>query len=256
MTYLCLPPSETKAVGGIYPSLADTAFSDLVFPELNPVRMELCADLAACPDLQQVLGLSDKFAAAAALTKQLLDAPRLPAALRYTGVLYSAFAAETLPSLDRVLIGSAVFGVVRASDEIPFYRASASSQIPQRGGAPLTMKKRWGKLLTNTLTDFVADDLFLDLRSGAYAQLGPVKTGWQVRVETLVGNTRKVVSHHNKHFKGQLAHALVAAGVLPQISTVAELIEIAQQLGFDLKEDEQKTGWLVLTVTPQASSQL
>ena len=55
-----------------------------------------------------------------------------PAILRYTGVLYDALSAGTLPNeaLQRLAIGSALFGVVRAGDLIPHYRLSGDTKLP------------------------------------------------------------------------------------------------------------------------------
>ena len=69
----------------------------------------------------------------------------MPALHRYTGVLYDALdfasmrgvAAERAAA--RLAVGSALFGLIRATDPIPGYRLSAGSMLPGRG----TMAAFW-----------------------------------------------------------------------------------------------------------------
>ena len=203
---IVLPPSETKSFGGDHPPLD---WDSLSFPELNSVRKQIAADLVALDDPFAVLGISDKLAAEAEANQELLTSPTTSAILRYTGVLYDALSANTLPdeALRRLAIGSALFGVVRAGDLIPHYRLSGGTKLPTRSSATPTLKSRWGGLITEVLSS--ADDLVVDLRSGTYQQLGRLKTAITVRVESVQPDgSRKVVSHFNKHFKGELARVL------------------------------------------------
>ena len=128
---IVLPPSETKSFGGDHPPLD---WDSLSFPELNSVRKQIAADLVALDDPFTVLGISNKLAAEVEANQQLLTSPTTPAILRYTGVLYDALSADTLPNeaLQRLAIGSALFGVVRAGDLIPHYRLSGGTKLPTR----------------------------------------------------------------------------------------------------------------------------
>ena len=204
---IVLPPSETKSFGGDHPPLD---WDSLSVPELTAVRKQIAADLVALDDPFTVLGISDKLAAEVEANQQLLTSPTTPAILRYTGVLYDALSAGTLPNeaLQRLAIGSALFGVVRAGDLIPHYRLSGGTKLPTRSSSTTpTLKSRWGGLITEVLSS--ADDLVVDLRSGTYQQLGRLKTAITVRVESVQPDgTRKVVSHFNKHYKGELARVL------------------------------------------------
>ena len=221
---IVLPPSETKSFGGDHPPLD---WDSLSFPELNSVRKQIAADLVALDDPCAVLGISDKRAAEAEANQELLTSPTTSAILRYTGVLYDALSANTLPdeALRRLAIGSALFGVVRAGDLIPHYRLSGGTKLPTRSSATPTLKSRWGGLITEVLSS--ADDLVVDLRSGTYQQLGRLKTAITVRVESVQPDgSRKVVSHFNKHFKGELARVLALSEQDP--TNIDEVAAIAR----------------------------
>ena len=222
---IVLPPSETKSFGGDHPPLD---WDSLSFPELNSVRKQIAADLVALDDPFTVLGISNKLAAEVEANQQLLTSPTTPAILRYTGVLYDALSADTLPNeaLQRLAIGSALFGVVRAGDLIPHYRLSGGTKLPTRSSSTTpTLKSRWGGLITEVLSS--ADDLVVDLRSGTYQQLGRLKTAITVRVESVQPDgTRKVVSHFNKHYKGELARVLALSKQDP--TSIDEVAAIAR----------------------------
>ena len=229
---IVLPPSETKSFGGDHPPLD---WDSLSFPELNSVRKQIAADLVALDDPFAVLGISDKLAAEAEANQELLTSPTTSAILRYTGVLYDALSADTLPNeaLQRLAIGSALFGVVRAGDLIPHYRLSGGTKLPTRSSSTTpTLKSRWGGLITEVLSS--ADDLVVDLRSGTYQQLGRLKTAITVRVESVQPDgTRKVVSHFNKHYKGELARVLALSEQDP--TSIDEVAAIARAAGMTVE---------------------
>ena len=229
---IVLPPSETKSFGGDHPPLD---WDSLSFPELNSVRKQIAADLVALDDPFTVLGISDKLAAEVEANQQLLTSPTTPAILRYTGVLYDALSAGTLPNeaLQRLAIGSALFGVVRAGDLIPHYRLSGGTKLPTRSSSTTpTLKSRWGGLITEVLSS--ADDLVVDLRSGTYQQLGRLKTAITVRVESVQPDgSRKVVSHFNKHYKGELARVLALSE--QDLTSIDEVAAIARAAGMTVE---------------------
>ena len=239
---IVLPPSETKSFGGDHPPLD---WDSLSFPELNSVRKQIAADLVALDDPFTVLGISDKLAAEVEANQQLLTSPTTPAILRYTGVLYDALSADTLPdeALQRLAIGSALFGLVRAGDLIPHYRLSGGTKLPTRSGTTPTLKSRWGGLITEVLSS--ADDLVVDLRSGTYQQLGKLKTAITVRVESVQPDgSRKVVSHFNKHYKGELARVLALSEQDP--TSIDEVAAIARAAGMTVEITSPKALTLVV----------
>lgn len=145
---ILLPPSETKASGGDGGPLD---FAGLSWPSLNPVREAIAADLVALSAdrgaAMAALKLGPKLAAEVDANLALATAPTMPALDRYTGVLYDALGAPSLPASarGRLAVGSALFGVVGGLDMIPRYRLSGGRRcraamrrqaIPRRRCAP------------------------------------------------------------------------------------------------------------------------
>lgn len=253
---ILLPPSETKAPGG---TGAPLDLGTLSFPTLTEVREDILADLVALDTDRalDVLGISESLRGEAEADRRLRVAPTMPALLRYTGVLYDALDAPTLADADpdawsRLAVGSALFGAVRADDRVPHYRLSGGTKLPRRNASPgdtvPTMKKRWGRTLTDALSatpDGSGDGVIVDLRSGSYQALGKLPardvedtTGAvTVRVESVrPDGTRKVVSHFNKHYKGVLARVLATAGAdATAARTAADVAHIARDAGFTVE---------------------
>lgn len=243
---ILLPPSETKTAGG---TGAPLDLESLSFPDLNPARESIIADLSgiAPDDALAILGISEKLRPEAVANTELLTAPTMPAVFRYSGVLFDALSAPTLEksALGRLAIGSALFGIIRAQDHIPHYRLSGGTKVPDRHGSTPTMKARWGTSITGVLT--AVDDLIVDLRSGSYQQLGRVPGAVTVRVESVMADgSRKVVSHFNKHYKGELARVLASSP--RDAGSSAEVAEIARAAGMTVEEDTPSRETLTLVV--------
>lgn len=249
---IVLPPSETKSVGGDGAALD---LEKLSFPSLNNTRQEIAHDLAAMNDEQamDVLGLSEKLREEATHNRQLFDSPTTPALLRYTGVLYDALDPQTLPraAWDHLAIGSALFGVLMATDPIPHYRLSGSVKLPP---ANRTLKSRWGTQITDALASYQENHAgpIIDLRSGTYQQLGKLKGAITVRVESeRPDGSRKVVSHFNKHYKGLVARELAlqaASGTTPHsLPDIAAILDGAG-MRVELPESSARKAELTLVV--------
>lgn len=221
--FILLPPSETKAPGGASPALD---LEGLSFSSLNPIRGELIDELRSLSvdEALEVLNISEKLRPEAEANQKLLSAPTMPAIFRYTGVLYDALDAATLKDTSQLGVGSALFGLLRADDLIPHYRLSANTKLGGR-----TLKSRWGQAITEALEDL--DELVVDLRSTGYRNLGKLKDAVTVRVIT--ADTRKVVSHFNKHYKGELARVLATASA----TDAAGIAEIAEAAGMTVEYD-------------------
>lgn len=228
-----LPPSETKAIGGTGPSLE---LDTLGFPGLNPIRRALIEAVTRLADhipaSLRALKLSPRQTDEVAHNAVLAATPSMPALSRYTGVLYDALGASTLTAppraRQRIAVASALFGLVRADDPIPAYRLSGDSTLP---GLP-TLRGLWRPEITPLLAE--RDDLVVDLRSGAYAALGPCPSAVTVRVLSVAANgTRRVISHFNKAHKGRLARALVEMDRAPE--TMSELVEVAAGTGMGVE---------------------
>lgn len=213
-----LPPSETKRAGGDGPPLR---LESLSWPALVPLRAALVDELVALaadrPASRRVLGISEAQDAEIARNAALREAPTLPAIERYTGVLYDALdiaslrGAAAARARERLAVGSALFGLVRADDPIPAYRLSATSKLP----GP-TLAARWRPQLEPLLARLAESELVVDLRSGSYAALGRLPDAVQVDVVAERDDgTRSVVSHFNKAHKGRLARALATSRAEP-----------------------------------------
>jgi cytoplasmic iron level regulating protein YaaA (DUF328/UPF0246 family) len=243
---ILLPPSEGKAPGGAGPALDLKA---LAFPELAPTRKAVLRALTKvskgrAASALDVLGLSPNQGDELAANKELGTAATLPAADRYTGVLYEALDLPGLRHADpdafaraesSVLTFSGLWGVVRPSDAIPAYRCSGGVTLPTVG----SVAKLWRGALGAALEPAAGHGLVVDLRSSAYTGLWRVParladTTLTVRVlhERIVDGVakRSVVSHFNKATKGRLARALLVADAAP--ATPKEFAAACEALGY------------------------
>lgn len=234
---ILLPPSETKRDGGLEGSRLD--LTGLSFPELNAARRramsalgEVSSELAAA---MTALKLGPTQAPEAERNRHLRRSPVLPSIDRYDGVLYDALDAPGLPADARVFandhlaISSALFGLTRALDPIPAYRLSADSRLPG-----LRLKAHWAAAVSHSIAQ--EHGLILDLRSEAYAALGPAPQRADsvfVRVVTEQGGRRRALNHFNKSGKGTLTRALLLAGA--DLPNVAALLEWAPTAGLRLE---------------------
>ena len=87
-----------------------------------------------------------------------------------------------------------------------------------------------------------AERFVVDLRSGAYQQLGPVPGAVTVRVE----RDGKVVSHFNKHYKGLLARELALSPA--DAYSAADVAAIARAAGMTVEEPGPGSSELTLVV--------
>jgi uncharacterized protein len=208
-----LPPSEGKAtpLRGKPVDLGSLAFSEQL-GDRREALLDALEDLAALPRKKavQVLGVSAGQAGEVDVNAELRGAPAAPAAEVYTGVLYDHLGLTELPAAARrrVLIASALWGVVRAEDRIPYYRFSAKARLEGIGA----LASWWRPALAEAMPD-EAGDLVVDMRSGAYA------AAWKPKQATLLavgafserGGKRKPVTHMAKAVRGDVARALLLA---------------------------------------------
>ncbi|WP_134426047.1 peroxide stress protein YaaA [Mycobacterium ulcerans] len=232
-----LPPSETKRGGGDGPPLR---LEKLANPGLGALRAALVGelvDLAADPPAcRTALGVSPSQDAEIERNAALRTAPTLPALRRYTGVLYDALDVDSLRGAEakraraRLAIGSALFGLLRADDQVPAYRLSATSKLP----AKPTLAARWKPLLEPLLAELAAQDLIVDLRSGSYVALGPTSGGIHVKVLAEHPDGRRtVVTHFNKAYKGRLARILASTRAKP--TDAAAVAAVARRAGMQVE---------------------
>jgi len=210
-----LPPSETKRDGGDF---APGDLTTLSFPSQLRARREVTKALAALgrsrDECARVLKLSPKQLDEVVRNRNVLKSPTMPAIDRYTGVLFDALDALSLPKSarnflrDHVVIGSAAFGLVRAMDLIPAYRLSFDSRLP--GLKAGSLKHTWAT--TGSAVLAAESDFILDARSEGYASLAPLPAGSNstyLRVVTRSdGGEVRALNHFNKKGKGEFLRAL------------------------------------------------
>ncbi len=209
--FVLLPPSEGKAA----PATGEPVeLGSLVFAERLRERREALLDalvgLAGLPreDAVKMLGVSAGQAGEVAVDAGLREAPAAPAAAVYSGVLYDHLRLPELPAAARrrVLIASALWGVLRPEDRIPYYRLSAKARLD--GIGPLAAW--WRPALAEAMPD-EDGDLVVDMRSAAYAAAWKPKraTLLAVRAFSEQGGKRKAVSHMAKAVRGDVARVLL-----------------------------------------------
>jgi cytoplasmic iron level regulating protein YaaA (DUF328/UPF0246 family) len=220
-----LPPSESKAVPPRRGAAVDLAH--LSFPELIDVRtriLEALLETSAHPQALARLGVGASLADEVARNLTLPTAPTRPAHAVYTGVLYDALGWSTLSAgarrrgANRVLISSALWGVLRPNDRVPSYRLSMDGDLPGLG----TLARQWRSVLPEVLESAAGrKGLIVDCRSGPYAAAAPI-TGplaaraVAVRVLRETDGRRSVVSHLAKHTRGEVTRHLLEADVDPR----------------------------------------
>jgi cytoplasmic iron level regulating protein YaaA (DUF328/UPF0246 family) len=208
-----LPPSEGKAAPpeGEPVDLDSLAFAASL-GERRGALLDALERLVEVPTAKAVkqLGVSRGQAGEVVVDAELRDAPAAPAAEVYSGVLYDHL---RLPELSkaarrRVLIASALWGVIGPEDRIPYYRFSAKARLKEIG-PPAAW---WREALAEAMPD-EPGTLVVDMRSAAYA------AAWKPRQATLLavrafsesGGKRKPVSHMAKAVRGDVARVLLEA---------------------------------------------
>ncbi len=232
---ILLPPSEGKDVP---PEGEPVDLDSLAFAAQLGERREVLLDaLERLVELQTAravkqLGISKGQAGEVVVDAELRSAPAAPAAAVYSGVLYDRLRLPELPAKARrrVLIASALWGVVGPEDRIPYYRFSAKARLT-RIGPPAAF---WREALAAALPD-EPGGLIVDMRSGAYVAAWKPKraTLLAVRAFSEQGGKRKAVSHMAKAVRGDVARALLVAKKVPQDAESAAAIVAAA--GFEVE---------------------
>jgi len=244
---LLLPPSETKRQGGSNLTIEQVHLS---YGQLNEARdlvlEELLKVCKSKPKAAKVLKLSPKQLGEIDLNLAIKTAPTMPAYERYEGTLYKAINTASFNSHEvemmrsHVLMQSALFGLISATDRIPWYRLSAGTVLPK-----VNLKKIW-KEHQDAAWARLVDLPVIDLRSKAYVDLAPIPAGidsyWVEVVAVDSQGQRKALNHFNKTAKGEFVGAFVRAKTAPK--TMAQLKAVAKKAGLGL-ELEGKTIYLI-----------
>lgn len=232
---ILLPPSETKRSGGVGISIDNLA---IIWAALDPARdtvidalQLLCAD---SPRAIKSLGLGKQAAADIEANLTLRTAPTMAAVLRYSGVVFDALDYPTLSDAgkarvsEKLFIQSALFGLLPATEHIPYYRFSAGSSLPN-----LNLKKVWGEAHVAVWPRMVGP--ILDMRSLAYVELNPIPDTNQSYFVEVFDSNGKALNHFNKKAKGLLTRAALESG----LETIGELADMAKTVNLGVEIDGQ-----------------
>ena len=191
---ILLPPSEKKkaATGATKFELSSLVFA----PELSALRAKATAEY----DSSQTS----------------------PAIEIYDGVLYQGLGWDSLSATQRkransrVLIVSALFGLVKPLDQIFQYKLKIESKLWRDAIAAVSEK------FTN--------ELIIDCRSSTYKSvwaINPVNTV-EVRVFKVSGTERSVITHMSKKYRGELTRHLLMKSIDP--TTPADVQRMAAEV--------------------------
>ena len=238
--HILLPPSEGKTPGGRGKPLSpdDSVLGRGRAAVLAGLDTLLAGDPAKAADaLLLPPGVAgDALAANAAIARSRT----MPALRRYAGVLYDGLAYQRLSPAARKLAGrrahifSGLLGVVRGADAVPNYRVPAKATLPGIGIAGTY----WRPILTDVLSERLADGLIVDLRSSDYAAMWrPDKASAErvvaVRILSKTPSGRyAVISYNSKLAKGLLAAALLeAAATGTKLDSADSVVQIWTSIG-------------------------
>lgn len=210
---LIVPPSEGKNAPA---DGAPVDLAELSFPKLAPRRRQMVRALQKLSkgpeaDALKQLKLGPKSRDELVRNRALLKAPAAPASEVYTGVLFERLDLRGLSDAgrrrasERLLITSALWGVLRPHDRIPAYRHNGAARLPELP----TTAAYWQQALDEVLPH---DELLVDFRSGTYRGMwrGPsAAPTLTVNVFRDGPTGRTVVSHFAKATRGDVARALL-----------------------------------------------
>lgn len=207
---ILLPPSERKnEVRG----QRKFELSKLIAaPELSKIRAELLGDQ------------NPEFSA--------------PAIEIYSGVLYQSLDWSSLskPIQDRgnsrILIFSALFGVLRPTDLIFKYKAKIKNSL-------------WSEAISNLAIKYQGE-LVIDCRSTTYKRNWPIdpELTVEIRVFQITGEKRSTITHMSKKYRGELTRFLLQQMNDPQ--TPKELFKlVSSRFDCELLGPEKSQPWRI-----------
>ena len=173
-------------------------------------------------DLSSLTFASELSAIRSQATAGYDSSQTLPAIEIYDGVLYQGLGWDSLSAIQkkransRVLIVSALFGLVKPLDQIFQYKIKIDSKL-------------WRAAIAAVSTKFVSE-LVIDCRSSTYKSVwtvNPEKTV-DVRVFKVTSAERSVITHMSKKYRGELTRHLLMQATDP--TTPADVQRMAAQL--------------------------
>lgn len=145
-----------------------------------------------------------------------------PAIEIYDGVLYQGLNWKTLTAAEqqransKVLIVSAIFGLVKPLDQIFGYKEKIDNKL-------------WRDSIAQVAAKY-SDELIIDCRSSTYKGVWPINpvNTVEVRIFQIVAGERKVITHMSKKYRGELTRHLLTQPTEP--ITPADVQRMATQL--------------------------
>jgi cytoplasmic iron level regulating protein YaaA (DUF328/UPF0246 family) len=230
---ILLPPSETKRSGGVGISIDKSA---IIWAALDPAREKLFAKIAtqlkSKKKAAEVFKLGKNSQADLLALSLLQTSPTMPAIERYAGTLFDALDYQSLSLQaklrvkEKLFIQSALFGLLPATEQIPYYRFSAGTKLP---GVNLT--KLWQQAHAAVWPRL--EGPILDLRSKSYVALNPVPDRESYFVEVVDAKSNRALNHFNKKAKG----AFVRAALEARLESISQVADVAAQAGLRAEPD-------------------
>jgi len=235
---ILLPPSEgkTSPTGSVPIALHTLAFAD----DLTAKRERLVAaleKLALRPEKKAIeaMGITPGLAGDIQLNAEIMTNPAGPTSEVYTGVLYERLGLGSMGkrgsgrAADHLLIASALWGMLRPGDRIPYYRLSMKARLARVGGLGAYWRKPVEVAMRGSGFD-EPEEIVLDMRSGPYQSVWKPKLAQLVAVRgfTETAGQRKVISHMAKSVRGDVARLVLNAPKMPtDVDGVADVLSKA-----------------------------
>lgn len=219
---IILPSSETKRPAPARGRPIDLAA--LSFPALGPMRERVLAGLvetSADPDALRLLRVGPSLAEEVARNTALRALAVRPVLEVYTGTVHQGFDWATLSpaarrrAAHRLVIASALWGLLRPSDSIPPYRLDVCAHL----AAVDRLEPAWRSVLPAALAEAAGPHgVIVDLRSGSYQALGRAPVSGDRTVTVMAdrpegGRAGSVIA---KRTRGQVARHLLESGADPR----------------------------------------
>ncbi|MGB5951015.1 MAG: peroxide stress protein YaaA [Ornithinimicrobium sp.] len=250
---ILLPPSEAKATRQRGRTLNLQTLSHSSLTACRSLVMARAAAISGRPDAPQVLKVSPALRAEIARNTALHTCATMAAAQLYSGVLYEALDLDSLDAASRrratsrILITSAMFGLVRLGDRIPPYRLSMGVNLP--GIGPLS--RFWREPLSEALAGSPRRGLIVDTRSSTYAAAWSPTPG-SAQATRWVHVTVPGATHMAKRIRGLVARELLRTGADPE--SPAELPDLlADRFEVALRPPTSSRAPWVLTASERAT---
>lgn len=199
-------PSEEKNL--IYKYKEDSTFiNNLLFNNLSNFRENIIKQylstlkLASSNDISKLLGSKKISLDILSACSNLLNATTTESIYLYNGVAFKALDIHSLPKsaisflMNNVIIFSNLFGAIRASDKIPYYKLKQGENI---GNYNLNSIY---KIFKDELDSYLKNEEVLDLRAEIYIK------AYSPNIPTTIVEfykNGKKLSHYSKYYRGIL----------------------------------------------------